>query len=481
VDTAGNALLAFRDDRFTGTQITAAKIDSSGTPVWGANGVQLTSTTAFVAAPKIVGTTDGESVVAWTHDIEVRLQRLDSSGAPVWGSVATIADALNRAYSLADLQSSDGGAVIASAVFQPSGFTGPKHLYAQKFSSLGANQWGVTPVAVFDGGSLQFGNSPGFVTDGAGGAAFAWYDTASGLKCFAQHIDSNGMESFPHNGVSVTSTTREQVDPDVAYDPGNSSTYVLWRERQPGAIPEYAMVAQRLDASGSKQWGADGIAVEALTTTELRDASVALDGSDVMTFWFRSPSAVVQTIVASKLSANGNALWMPAQLDVATAVSGKSRLFAEMGPGLAVLSWEDDRAGQDDVFAQNVNTDGTLGSSGSGPGEVTGLVVDKNPGSSQLTLAWEASCSPGVDYGVFEGTLASLRANVYDHGPLVCSDASPFLQETFVPSASDTYYLIVPLGGNSEGSHGTRFDGVTVTERPVGLGQCETTQALGCP
>ncbi len=221
--------------------------------------------------------------------------------------------------------------------------------------------------------------------------------------------------------------------------------------------------------------------MEALTTTELRAANVTLDGSDVMAFWFRAPSAVVQTIVASKLSAAGNALWMPAQLDVATAVSGKSRLFAEMGPGSAVLSWEDDRAGNDDVFAQNVNVDGTLGSSGAGPGEVAGLVVDKNPGSSQLTLAWGASCSPGADYGVFEGTLASLRTNVYDHGPLVCIDASPFLQETFVPSASDAYYLIVPLGANAEGSHGTRFDGVTATERPVGPGLCEATQTFGCP
>lgn len=481
VDTAGNALLAFRDDRFTGTQITAAKIDSSGALVWGTDGVQLTDTTAFVAAPEIVGTTDGESVVAWTHDSEVRLQRLDTSGATVWGSVATIADALNRAFALADLQSSDGGSVIASAVFQPSGFMGPKHLYAQKFSSLGANQWGATPLAVFDGGSLQFGNFPDFVTDAAGGAAFAWYDTASGLKCFSQHVDSAGTESFPHNGAGVTSTTREQVDPDVAYDPASSSTYVFWRERLPGAVPQYAMYAQRLDAIGAKQWGADGIAVQALTTTEVGSARLTLDGSDVMTFWIRSASAVAQTIVASKLSAAGSALWTPTQLEVATAASGKSRLFAEMGPNQAVLSWQDDRAGHDDVFVQNVNIDGTLGASAAGPGEVTGLVVDRGPDPSQLRLTWGPSCSPGVDYGVFEGALASLRANVYDHVPLVCTDASPFLEETFVPSAGDSYYLIVPLGAGAEGSHGIRFDGVSAIERPVGAGVCESAQAIGCP
>ncbi len=481
VDTAGDALLAFRDDRFTGEQITAAKVDASGTLVWGANGVQLTSTTAFVAAPKIVGTTDGQSVVAWKNDADVHLQRLDTSGATVWAGVSKISDALSRDYSLSDLQSSDSGSVIASAVFQPSGFLGPKHLHVQKFSSLGVNQWGATPVVVFDGGSLQFGNFPDFVSDGAGGGAFSWYDTSSGLKCFAQHVDASGTESFPHNGAGVTGTTREQASPDVAYDPVGASTYVFWSERLPGPTPQYAMYAQRFDAAGAKQWGANGIEVEALSPTEVGTARVTLDGSDAMTFWQRSVSVITHTIVASKLDANGTAVWAPAQLDVATTVSGKSRLFAEMGPDFAVLSWSDDRAGQDDVYVQNVNPDGTLGPPAAGPGEVAGLVVGKGPGSSNLTLSWGPSCSIGADYGVFVGTLSSLQAGVYNHGPLACTDAIPLLEETLALPVNNTYYLVVPLDASAEGSHGVRRNGGTTSERPVGAGQCVATQKLGCP
>ncbi len=481
VDTAGNALLAFRDDRFTGTQITAAKVDASGTLVWGANGVQLTSTTAFVAAPDVVGTTDGQSVVAWKHDAEVYLQRLDTAGATVWAGVAKITDASSRDYSLADLQSSDGGSVIASAVFQPSGFTGPKHLHVQKFSNLGTNLWGATPVVVFDGGSLQFGNFPDFVSDGAGGAVFSWYDTSSGLNCFAQHIDSAGTELYPHNGVGVTGTTREQAGPDVAHDPATGSTYVFWSERLPGPTPQYAMYAQRLNATGAKQWGANGIEVEALSPTEVGAARVVFDGSGIMTFWQRFQGAVDQTLIASRLDTVGAATWTPAQLDVASTVSGKSRLFAEMGPNFAVLSWSDDRAGNEDVYAQNVNPDGTLGPPAAGPGEVAGLIVDKGPGSTNLTLSWAASCSIGADYGVFVGTLTSLQAGVYNHGPLVCTDATPLLEETFALPLNDTYYLVVPVDASAEGSHGARRDGGTTSERPVGAGQCVATQKLGCP
>jgi len=482
VDTAGNALLAFRDDRNVGTQITAAKVDSGGTLTWGAGGVQLTATTAFVAAPGIAGTSDGEIVVAWKIDTDVHLQRLDTSGAEVWTSATAIADAMSRDYSLSDLKRSDNGAVIAGLVFQPSGFLGPKHLYAQKISSLGAVQWGTSPTAVFDGGSLQFGNFPDFVSDGSGGAVFSWYNTDGELQCYAQHVDSTGAESFPHNGSAVSTSTLERTEPDVAYDPGSASTYVFWRELQPGGTPQYGIYGQRLNATGARQWGNSGIAVAALSTAEVTSARVVLDGTDAVTFWVRSASPTVQSILASRVDASGGAVWAPAQSSIATSASGKSRLVAEMGPSFAVAGWSDNRSGLDDVFVQNVNTDGTLGASAAGPGDVSGLVVDRSLAPLQLTLTWGASCSAGaVDYAVYEGTLASLGTGVYDHDQIVCSDLTPTLTETIVPLAGDTYYLVVPLGASAEGSYGARRDGAVLTERPTGTTQCVATQALGCP
>ena len=50
---------------------------------------------------------------------------------------------------------------------------------AQKLDATGALLWGAGHVAVFDGGSLQFGNFPDFVTDGAGFGI--WNPTLIGL------------------------------------------------------------------------------------------------------------------------------------------------------------------------------------------------------------------------------------------------------------------------------------------------------------
>ena len=38
-------------------------------------------------------------------------------------------------------------------------------------------------MKVFDGGSLQFGEFPYFLSDGNGGAVFAWYSSSPSLQC----------------------------------------------------------------------------------------------------------------------------------------------------------------------------------------------------------------------------------------------------------------------------------------------------------
>jgi hypothetical protein len=198
VDAGDNALLAFRDDRPGGTQITATKVSPVGVQIWGDNGVQLTSTTDFVAAPKHAATTDGNSVVGWTNNDVVKLQKLDANGDALWGAGVTISHASNS-FSASDLDTSDDGGVIISLVL---GFFGPTY-YAQKLDSDGNFLWGDDPIAIFDGGTIQIGNFPQFVPDGSGGAVFSWYGV-SPLQCYVQRVLADGTEAFAHNGVTVS-------------------------------------------------------------------------------------------------------------------------------------------------------------------------------------------------------------------------------------------------------------------------------------
>ena len=181
----------------------------------------------FHAAPKVAVTTDGGIVVAWTSDSNVILQKLDASGKPLWIGATTFDYGITLSesgynYSLADLHAADNGSVIVSWV-RNQGFGSNAYLYANKLSSAGQLLWGSGHVKVFDGGSLQFGEFPYFVADGAGGAVFSWYSNSPSLQVYAQHILSNGTEAFGHNGsVGSTNQSNVRVSPSASYNPATA-------------------------------------------------------------------------------------------------------------------------------------------------------------------------------------------------------------------------------------------------------------------
>ncbi len=368
-DDEGNALLAFRDDRPGSVQITAAKVTIAGAMPWGANGVQLTSTTDFVASPRIASAPDGGCVVAWTQNASTRLRMLDADGVPQWAGDVILTPATGS-YSVSDLHRA-GDAVILSFVHQTGGFGSPRHLLAQKFDAAGAALWDPAHVKVFDGGSLQFGNFPAFVPDGDGGAVFSWYDASStALQCYVQHVLGDGTEAFAHNGVSVsTNATRVRVSPSVWFEPGDGAITAYWEELD-ATQSQSGVYGQRFDASGTRLWGAEGavvVPVGAASTPMVRSA-----GNFV--FWSAVPSFGQDRLYGARLATNGT-IDLPA-FDVASAPGGKSRLAVapllialptaalpapRNGSPFVVLAWGDARDDDGDVYVQNVNLDGSLG------------------------------------------------------------------------------------------------------------------------
>ena len=394
-DSAGNALLTFRDDAGTGIQITAAKVSPGGALLWGAAGKQLTATTAFVASPRIAGTGDGGVVVAWTEDASARVQKLDALGDPQWGGGLTLTPGAGS-YSPSGLHDA-GDDVILGFVHQTGGFGSPRHLLAQKYDSTGSPLWGALPVAVFDGGSLQFGNFPEFAPDGSGGAVFSWYDTAGALQCYAQRVLANGTEAFPHNGTAVsTNAVRVRVSPFAAVDPGTGETFVFWKE-QNSAQSQSGVYGQKLDAAGARQWGNDGVALVPVGSADANLIRCVPQGGGAFAFWSSAPSFGQDQLFGAHLSGAGAV--DIAIFDVASTPSGKSRLdVAWSTSGFAVLVWSDDRVDAGDVFAQNVNADGSLGGTASsvfvGIGSGHALRLDAPQPNPMATSTWIRYSAP---------------------------------------------------------------------------------------
>jgi hypothetical protein len=263
-------------------------------------------------------------------------------------------------YSASDLRA-DGTSAILSLVHQTGSFGSPRHLLAQKFDAAGSPLWGPGPVAVFDGGSLQFGNFPTFVPDGAGGAVFSWYDAATlSLQSYVQHVLPGGAEAFAHNGLAVsTDTSRDRVSPDVAYDPATGAIYAYWNEQ--GDFGLEGVYGQKFDAGGTRRWGATGLAVAPLASEDVTAVRTALGGPGAFAFWVAAPSFGQDRLSGANASGDAGGT-VNYTLDVASTPSPKSRLtVARSTAGFAVVVWQDQRAGDGDIYAQNVNPDGTLG------------------------------------------------------------------------------------------------------------------------
>ncbi len=399
----GAGFLAFRDDRFVGTQITATKVDANGAQLWGATGVQLTNTGAFVASPKIAATSDGACVVAWTEGSSIRLQRLSPAGAPLWGAGITLPVPGGTTFSLSDLRASDAGRVIFSFISQTGGFFGPRHLVAAKLETTGAGLWGAG-VPIYTAGSLQIGNFPSFETDGGGGAVFSWYST--GLQCFAQRVLANGSVAFPVNGSALSNAgLRERVSPHATYSPATQETFVFWTELAV-AQSQRGLYGQKLDSLGNVQWGAEGIGfVPVSASTDVGFARTQVIDNTVAALWFESSGGFGTDNVRALHADTAGALLQPIS-SIATTASSMDDLAVDVGPfGDVHAAWHDNRAGDNDVYAQNVRLDGGVGPAAGSLTRTAGTNVDSytavvGPLGGQLQLEVDLSTT-GYPFAFF--------------------------------------------------------------------------------
>lgn len=360
IDTAGNALLAFLDTRWSpNQQVSASKMSPSGQPLWGKKGVQLTfSGTDFNASPRITGTTDGNVVVAWTTNSNTYLQKLDPNGHAIWNKPRVLEEP-GFNYFLSDLHASDKGSVIVSWV-RSAGFSGAKQLRANKLSANGWALWGKKGLSIYDAGSLQFGEFPYFFSDGSGGAVFSWYSASPSLQVFAQHIRANGKEAFPHNGSPGSNNSfNVRVEPSVSYNAVTDETFLFWTEEDSNQFTN-GVSGQKFDGTGAQKWGSGGLTIVPLGADSQIFVKNVQIGSGALVIWDDSPTFGQDTLQAVKLNGAGKTIC--AQFPVSTTLSSKFGLSMSIAPsGLTTVAWADNRIGNNAIYVQDVKANCKLG------------------------------------------------------------------------------------------------------------------------
>jgi hypothetical protein len=249
-DGSGGAIVAWQDARNGTNDIFAQRVAAAGAVQWTADGVVICGAAQYQTSAQIIPDGGGGAIVAWndfrnTVDYDVYAQRVNSSGVPLWTADGVIVSATTSNQMSCRLVPSGAGEAIVAWIDYRTGVAAD--VYTQRLNSSGAAQWTANGVAVCTAANRQI--TVQLVQSVSGGAVAAWEDERSGTAAwdlYAQRINANGSMAWTANGVAACQAAANQTTPQLAPD-GVGGAIIAWKEDRNGNSDIYS---QRVDAAG---------------------------------------------------------------------------------------------------------------------------------------------------------------------------------------------------------------------------------------
>ncbi len=300
-DGSNGAIITWQDPRNGNKDIYAQRINSNGIVQWSSNGEAICTETEDQQVPVIVDDGSGGAIISW-------------------------------------IDSRNGG----------------NGIYAQRINSSGVIQWTVNGVAICEetGTILSF---PAITNDGSSGAIISWEDSRSGNNdIYAQRVNSNGVIQWTTDGIAICNATGNQQNPDLIYD-GSGGAIIVWTDYRGSDADLYA---QRINSSGIVQWTSNGEAISSAMGAQFRFNLVndGVGGAIVTWYDFRGSDA---DIYAQRINSSGVTQWTTDGVIICGA-TGQQYYPTIVGDGNsgAIITWEDGRGSDYDIYAQRINSTG---------------------------------------------------------------------------------------------------------------------------
>lgn len=361
-DGAGGAIIVWYDYRngIFNADIYAQRINAAGVVQWTANGVAISNAANDQYLPTLVSDGAGGAIIAWqdyrnsTGNPDVYAQRINASGTVLWttnGVVVTAAP--NEQFSPSMIPDGAGGAILT---WQDARNPSNPDIYAQRINASGAVQWATDGVAIVTATDSQW---PAIATDGANGAIITWQDFRSGTNSdiYGQRIDANGSVQWIANGVALCTATNEQYSPTIVSD-ASGGAIVTWQDFRGGLTDIYA---QRVNGGGALQWAINGLAI--CTASDYQYSPIiASDGAQGAIICWYDVRSGNQDIYAQRINAAGVVQWTGNGVALVTTPETQTNpsIIAD-GAGGAIIAWQDQRpSSNNDIYAQRINAAGAI-------------------------------------------------------------------------------------------------------------------------
>ena len=374
VDHNDNAVLAFCDSRNSGNlNVFAYLISPEGNFLWGNDGISLSTSTDFQAAPKITETTNGNFVFSWIVDADqtqIANQKISPDGTKLWGTEPILIQSASEGYSYPDVVSSDNDAVIVVHTTVTGTFPAQTvKLRATKLDANGLFEWGTGGVMLQNLGTISSFSVPEIYSDNMNGALAAWHDDRdfNNLQSgFVQRVSSSGSIYFPENGAELSlKANRHKFNPVAAFDPVTEQTYAFWMETDANQN-QNGISGQLISPTGERLWGDNAKIFKDLSAPFTASISYlnALMGNGAANLFYLAGngSGLNQTVEGFACDANGDFIWSGDIVTLSNSTQDKLQLASSVDNNFNCnLAWGDMRSSNHDIYAQDINKFGELG------------------------------------------------------------------------------------------------------------------------
>jgi hypothetical protein len=155
--------------------------------------------------------------------------------------------------------------------------------------------------------------------------------------------------------VPLCTATGNQFSPAITSD-GEGGAIVTWQDYR---SDNGGIYSQRISAAGAVQWTADGAAL--CTATNASNPTIDSDGEGGAIVTWQDYRNGNYDIYAQRISASGAVQWTANGVALCTA-AGEQQVPAIVsdGAGGAIVSWSDHRSGNSDIYAQKLSAAGAV-------------------------------------------------------------------------------------------------------------------------
>ncbi len=361
-DDNGGAIIIWQDYRNGSSDIYAQRVNAGGSVLWAANGIPLCTEVfdQFNVAVEADGL--GGAILTWedyrsnvVNCPDIFAQRVNSNGTILW--TANGVDVCNEASAQhgPELESDDNGGAFITWYDQRAG---DYDIYTQRVASGGAVQWTTNGVATCTMATDQL--MPDICSDGAAGVIITWHDfrSTNEYDIYAQRQGPDGAVVWAVDGVVMNNNVGyDQINPVIVSD-GAGGAVLAWQDYRTGTTSD--IYAQRVAAAGAVLWTATGVIICTAEGDQINPQIVTDNNSGAFVTWEDYRSISNSDIYVQRIAANAAINWPATGYLICDADGNQSfPTMADDGIAGAVVAWQDQRNGNWDIYAQGFGLFGT--------------------------------------------------------------------------------------------------------------------------